>query len=84
MKNGLASWVRGMTIITVSALTACGDMESLPPEQTNQLVVRYEIPTKKAHQQIYDLLKKRQSLEKLKDFLSPFRLRWPLCVIDQM
>jgi hypothetical protein len=78
MKNELASWIRCMTLIAVSAATACGDTQSLPPEKTDQLVIRYEVPTKPAHRQIHDLLKKRQSLEKLKDFLSPFRLRWPL------
>jgi hypothetical protein len=78
MKNVLVLWVRGMTLIAVSVVTACGDMQFLPPEKTNRLVVSYEVPTKPAHQQIHDLLKKRQLLEKLKDFLSPFRLRWPL------
>ena len=35
-------------------------------------------PENPAHQQVYELMKQRQSLEKLKEFLSPFQLQWPL------
>lgn len=78
MSNGLVLWVRGVTLIAVPAVTACSDLEVLPPEKTDQLVVSYEVPTKPAHQEIHDLLKERQSLERLKELLSPYRLRWPL------
>jgi len=78
MKNSLIFWVLGLMIIAVSIMTACGDTESLPPEKTDRVVVSYEVPTTPAHRQIYDLLKKRRALEKLKHLLSPFRLRWPL------
>ena len=80
MKYGRVLWVRGIILIAVSSISACGGMEFLPPEKTDQLVVSYEVPAKPEHQQIHDLLKKRQSLEKLKSFLSPYRLRWPLYV----
>ena len=78
MNNERILWVHGIILISVSLMTACGGMEFLPPEKTDQVVVSYEAPTKPEHQRIHDLLKQRQSLEKLKDFLSPFRLRWPL------
>ena len=80
MKNSLAVAVSGMILITVLAITGCGEEETLPPEKTNQIFVNYVIPTKPAHQQIYNLLKDRHSLEQLQELLSPFRLRWPLYV----
>ena len=78
MKHGLTSRAVGMILIVVLAVTGCGDTESLLPKKTDQVVIRYDVPTKPAQRQIYDLLRGRQSLEKLKDFLSPFRPRWPL------
>ena len=80
MKNSLAVAVSGMILITVLAITGCGEEETLPPEKTNQIFVNYVIPTKPEHQQIYNLLKDRHSLEQLQELLSPFRLRWPLYV----
>ena len=80
MKNSLAVAVSGMILITVLAITGCGEEETLPPEKTNQIFVNYVIPTKPEHQQIYKLLKDRHSLEQLQELLSPFRLRWPLYV----
>ena len=78
MKNSLAFAVRGMILVTALALTACSEERTLPPEKTDQIVIEYVYPAKPAHQQIHDLLKERQTLERLKEFLSPFRLRWPL------
>ena len=80
MKNSLALAVSGMILITALAMTACTEEEALPAEKTNQVIVNYVVPTKPAHQQIYELLKERQSLEQLQELLSPFRLRWPLYI----
>jgi len=80
MKNSLACVVSGMTLITALAMTACTKEETLPPEKTNQIIVNYVFPEKPAHQQIYKQLKERGTLEKLKNFFSPFRLRWPLYI----
>ena len=80
MKNNLTIAVSGTILITALALTACSEEKTLPPEKTNQIVVEYVYPTKPAHQQIHDVLKERHALEKLQEFLSPFRLRWPLLV----
>ena len=78
MKNSLALTVSGMILITALAMTACTDEETLPAEKTNQIIVNYVVPTKPEHQQIYKLFKERRTLEHLQEFLSPFRLRWPL------
>ena len=80
MKNSLVLAVSGMILITALAMTACTEEEALPAEKTNQVIVNYVVPTKPAHQQIYELFKERQSLEQLQEFLSPFRLRWPLYI----
>jgi len=80
MKTSLALSVIGMTLVAVLAMTACSEEEALPAEKTDRVVVNYVFPTNPAHQQIYKVLKERQTLERLKEFLSPFRLRWPLNV----
>jgi hypothetical protein len=80
MKNSLTFAVSGMILVTALAVTACTEEETLPAEKTNQVFVNYVVPTKPAHQQIYKLLKERETLENLQEFLSPFRLRWPLYI----
>ena len=80
MKNSLVLAVSGMILITALAMTACTEEKTLPAETTNQVIVNYVFPEKPAHQQIYKLLKERHTLESLKKFLSPFRLRWPLYI----
>ena len=62
----------GMILITALAATAHA------AAKTNQIMVNYVAPENPAHQEIYDTLKVRQSLEQLQEFLSPFRLQWPL------
>lgn len=78
MKNSLALSVGGMILVAASAMTACSGAKTLPAAKTDRIIVNYVFPTKPAHQRIYKLLKKRRTLERLKVFLSPFRLRWPL------
>ncbi|MFC1797618.1 DUF4344 domain-containing metallopeptidase [Pseudomonadota bacterium] len=86
MKYSPAYAVSGMILVAAMALTACSEEKILPsgkvlpPEKTDQIVIEYVYPPIPAHQQIHDLLKERQTLETLKEFLSPFRLRWPLYV----
>jgi hypothetical protein len=80
MKKSLANAVSGMILITVLAITGCTEEEALPPEKTNQVFVNYVVPANPEHQQIYNILKERQTLEHLQEFLSPFRLRWPLYI----
>ena len=72
MKNSLALAGKGMILITALAMTACATVK------TNQVSINYVPPKNPAHQQVYELLKERQSLEKLQEFLSPFRLQWTL------
>jgi hypothetical protein len=72
MKNSLVLAVSGMILITALAMNAC------TAEKTSQVRANYVPPKNPAHQQVYELLKKRQSLEKFQELLSPFRLPWTL------
>jgi hypothetical protein len=72
MKNSLVLAVSGMILITALAMNAC------TAEKTSQVHANYVPPKNPAHQQVYELLKKRQSLEKFQELLSPFRLPWTL------
>ena len=72
MNNRLALAVSGITLITALAMTGCTAVK------TNQIRISYVPPKNPTHQQVYELLKQRQSLEKLQEFLSPFRLEWIL------
>ena len=44
----------------------------------DQVKISYEPPINPAHQQAYQTLRQRHSLEKLQQFLSPYQLQWPL------
>ena len=68
---------KGMILITALAMTACTAMKT-NQIKPNQVRISYVSPKNPAHQQVYELLKERQSLEKLQEFLSPFRLQWTL------
>jgi hypothetical protein len=72
MKSSLALTVNGMILITALAMTACTAVK------TNQVRISHVAPKNPAHQQIYELLKERQTLEHLQEVLSPFQLPWPL------
>jgi len=72
MKNSLVLAVSGMILISALAMNAC------TAEKTSQVRANYVPPKNPAHQQVYELLKERQSLEKFQELLSPFRLQWTL------
>ncbi len=72
MKNSLVLAVSGMILISALAMNAC------TAEKTSQVRANYVPPKNPAHQQVYELLKERQSLEKFQELLSPFRLPWTL------
>ena len=73
MKNTLRLIVSGIVLVTVLAGNACHR------GKTNQVVVNYVPPKNPEYQHIYTLLKEeRHTLEKIQEFLSPFRLRWPV------
>lgn len=72
MKNSLVLAVSGMILITALVMNAC------TAEKTSQVRANYVPPKNPAHQQVYELLKERQSLEKFQELLSPFRLPWTL------
>lgn len=64
----LALAVAGMVLVSVMATT------TFAVPKTNMVNVVYVVPKVPAHQKIYDLLKERRTLEKLKEFLSPVLL----------
>jgi hypothetical protein len=68
MKTILSLAVVGMLLVTPTAMTA------FAASKTNRVSVRYVLPKNPAHQPIYKDLKERRALEKLQEFLSPFRL----------
>jgi hypothetical protein len=68
MKTALVFAIAGMLLVTATAMTAFAD------SKTNRVSIRYVPPKNPAHQQIYEQLKEGRELEKLQEFLSPFRL----------
>ena len=79
MKNGLAFAIRGLLLIAALSMTACTVVKTgQGAGKTNQIRVKYVAPKDQRHQQIYEVLKERQSLEQLQEFLSPFRLQFTL------
>ena len=77
MKNSLALAVSGIIVITALAMTSCTEVKT-NQVKTNQVSINYVPPKNPAHQEVYELLKERQSLEKFQEILSPFRLPEPL------
>jgi hypothetical protein len=66
MKTALA--VAGMVLVTATATPL------FAAPQPNRVSVSYVPPKNPAHQRIYERLKERRWLEKLQEFVSPFRL----------
>ncbi|MEH6593763.1 MAG: DUF4344 domain-containing metallopeptidase [Halioglobus sp.] len=77
MKNCLVLAVSSMFLTTVLAVTAHIAVDTLQGK-THQIRISYVPPENPAYQQVYDILKARQSLEKLQEFLSPYQLQWTL------
>jgi hypothetical protein len=67
MKTVLAIAVAG-ALVTATATTA------FAAPKTSQVRVSYVLPKNPSHQRIYEQLKERRVLEKLQEFVSPFRL----------
>ena len=74
MKNFLVLAVSSVFLTTVLAVTAHIAVETRQGK-TDQIRISYIPPKNPAHQQVYEILKERQSLEKLQEFLSPYRLQ---------
>jgi hypothetical protein len=70
MKKSLILAVAGLVLVTAMATTAYLFLAS----KTDRVGVSYVLPKNPAHQRIYEVLKERRVLEKLQEFLSPFRL----------
>ena len=68
MKTALTRTVAGMVLATALATTG------FAASKANRVSVSYELPKNPAHQPIYERLKERRILERLPEFLSPFRL----------
>jgi hypothetical protein len=79
MKNSLVLTVSGMILIGTLSTTAFTAVSAdQASAKTNQIRVKYVPPENPEYQQVYEFLKERKSLEQLQEFLSPFRLEWPL------
>ncbi len=79
MKNSLFLTVRGVVLILALAMTACTDVETdQVTGKTNQVLTNYMPPKNPRHQALYEALKEHQTLKKIQEFLSPFRLQSPL------
>jgi len=73
MKNRLVSAICGMILIAALAMNAC------TAEKAAQISINYVSPKNPAYQHIYiNTKEKHQTLERLQEFLSPFRLTRPL------
>jgi hypothetical protein len=68
MKMAFGSALAGLLSITAVAMAAVGE------SKTNQVTFSYEPPENPAHQAVYEELRDRRVLERLQEFLSPFRL----------
>jgi Putative metallopeptidase len=75
-----------LTLLVVPCL-AHGQSAQSPPStdapQINRVRVNYVPPTNPAHQDIYDLMKKRGTLERMQKLLSPIRLKRDLTLTVQ-
>jgi hypothetical protein len=79
MKNDLTLAVSRMIFITLSAIATCTAVHAdQAAARTHQIRFEYVPSENPEHQQIYEFMKGRQVLERLQEFLSPFRLKWPL------
>ncbi len=68
MKTALALAAAGVVLVTATATTA------FAAAKANRVSISYVPPKNPAHQRIYERLKERRVLEKLQEFVSPFRL----------
>jgi len=73
MKTRQVLVVSGIILITALATIASTTVEA-KQARTHQVRISYVPPKNPTHQQAYEILKERQSLEQLQEFLSPFRL----------
>ena len=74
--RGAARNVKTISILLTAAmlLIIADGAPSLARSKTSRIEVRYVLPKNPAHQPIYDRLKQQRVLERLQEFLSPFRL----------
>ena len=75
MKTALVLAVAGMLLVTATVVTA------LAASKPHQVSVSYVLPKNPKLLRVYELLKERRALEKLQEFLSPFRLPRALKVL---
>ena len=68
MKTALALAIAGLLLVTATAMTA------FAASKTHRVSINYVPPKNPAHEPIYEDLKERRVLERLQEFLSPFRL----------
>ena len=72
VKTTLAQITAGLFVITTTAFAA---------SETNRIRIAYEPPENPAQTRIFEYVKERNVLERLKEFLSPFRLPRPVEIL---
>jgi hypothetical protein len=74
MKSGLVSAVIGVALAGVAVTVADAAPKSNVALKSNRVSIEYVLPKNSAHQQIFEYVKEKRVLEKMQEFLSPFRL----------
>src|SRR5262245_7645617 len=74
-----------LALIAITWQGAPASAQELPPNLTNPMVqIEYGLPKKATYRPMYERLRQRQVLERLKVFLAPLRLPKPLQIkIDE-
>jgi hypothetical protein len=66
---------------TFFLIVATSEMSASAKSKTNQIKIEYQIVKNPEHQEIYKIFKERAVLERLKKFLSPYRLPTPVKLV---
>ena len=78
---------RSAVLMVAAVLLGATDAGAAPPQKpqfkADQIRIKYVEPEMPAHQTVFNLLKEKQALEKLRDLLRPMRLPRPLLLQTQ-
>src|SRR5262245_6616962 len=75
----LAAFVASMMVARAQSPRATMDQEARP----NRIVIEYIAPTNPSQQQVYEMVKQKQVLEKFQEIFSPFKLRMDVKLVTK-